>query len=262
MVSILTRIGHNVVVLAGILPFTAEDPDHVSPTSEIVKEIIANNKKKTGWERVRAIFELDEFDNLSMELTTVLQGSTLGAFIGACYGGWNRSQVAYLDFVTKNQASQFRSHFDAKKKLQDQVTIGMAKGGFRWGWRLGYFTGTYLLVSNVVSAYRGEVGILEYVIGGVVTGGLYKCNMGLRGIAVGSGLGGVLGGIAGLCTYSLIKVTGYSMEEIMYWRKNWRDSRKRLMNEALSPYGGVNEDPLVKEYIARHEKGGEIPKGN
>jgi len=31
-----------------------------------------------------------------------------------------------------------------QKKLQDQVTIAFGKGAFRWGWRLGLFTGAYV----------------------------------------------------------------------------------------------------------------------
>lgn len=31
-----------------------------------------------------------------------------------------------------------------QKKLQDQFTVNFAKGGFKWGWRVGLFTTSYL----------------------------------------------------------------------------------------------------------------------
>ncbi|XP_046402922.1 RPII140-upstream gene protein [Ischnura elegans] len=260
MENILSQIIRRSFVFTGILPVGINSHDHVSPDSQSAQEIISREEKKTGLERVRAIFTVDEFDNLSPELTTVVQGSILGMLVGACYGGINRSKVAYLDFITKNQATQFASHLDAKKKLQDQVTIGLARGGFQWGWRLGVFTGSYLLISSVVATYRGKSGILEHEVSGVVTGGLYKASLGARGVIVGSGLGAVLGGLAGITSYGLLKVTGYSMEEIMTHRKYLSDSRQKMLNEKLSPYGGINEDPLVQGYMARHESSEILPK--
>jgi hypothetical protein len=44
-------------------------------------------------------------------------------------------------------------------------------------------------LTTTISVYRGHSSILEYVVAGSITGALYKCNMGLRGMAVGGGLG-------------------------------------------------------------------------
>jgi hypothetical protein len=45
------------------------------------------------------------------------------------------------------------------------------------------------LLTTSISVYRGRSSILEYVAAGGITGALYKCSMGLRGVAVGGGLG-------------------------------------------------------------------------
>jgi Tim17/Tim22/Tim23 family. len=45
------------------------------------------------------------------------------------------------------------------------------------------------LLTTSISVYRGYSSILEYVAAGCITGTLYKCNMGLAGMAVGGGLG-------------------------------------------------------------------------
>lgn len=52
---------------------------------------------------------------------------------------------------------------------------------------LNLFLNRFLTTS--ISVYRGRSSILEYVAAGGITGALYKCSMGLRGVAVGGGLG-------------------------------------------------------------------------
>lgn len=68
---------------------------------------------------------------MSPELNSIYQAGFLGFLSGALYGGFIHSRNAYEGFMEKNQATAFKSHLDAKKKLQDQVTINFAKGAFR-----------------------------------------------------------------------------------------------------------------------------------
>ncbi|GFG34337.1 hypothetical protein Cfor_08958 [Coptotermes formosanus] len=185
-----------------------------SPTSQSFYRRNVDNE--TGWERLYLMYSLDEFGNVSPELNAACQAGFTGMFVGACYGGIVNSKIAYTDFMERNDATVFKSHLEAKKKLQDQVTIAFGKGAFRWGWRLGLFTGSYVLLTTSVSVYRGYSSILEYVAAGCITGALYKFNMGLAGMAVGGGLGGVLGGIAGLVSLTILKLSGMSMEEWGY----------------------------------------------
>jgi len=67
----------------------------------------------------------------------------VSGIVGVVYGGFLSSKVAFINFVERNDASSFASHLDAKKQLQDKVTIGFGRGAFMWGWRLAAFTGTY-----------------------------------------------------------------------------------------------------------------------
>ncbi|KAG8232867.1 hypothetical protein J437_LFUL012483 [Ladona fulva] len=258
------------LILCGFLPLYRKDPDEVSLTSKTAKEIDEAKKTETGLDRLQRMFTIEyaniltanEFDNLSPELTAVSQTSIMGLFVGALYGGLNRSKVAYLDFMEKNQATAFKSHLDAKKKLQDRVTLGLGKGAFQWGWRLGLFSGTYMLFTTAVATYKGKYGISEHVIAGVVTGGLYKCSLGLRGIAVGSLLGGVLGGFAGISSYGLLKLSGRSMDELLYWRKQWKDERNRKFDDSVFENRFINDDPYVKEYLDKHKSSPLLPKEN
>jgi hypothetical protein len=60
------------------------------------------------------ILSFSEFGNISPELNAVLQAGFMGMFIGACYGGFVNSKVAYTDFMERNEATVFKSHFEAK----------------------------------------------------------------------------------------------------------------------------------------------------
>lgn len=101
-----------------------------------------------------------EFGSMSEELNSIYQATFLGGFVGrlticftnftfiaqfgsilgAIYGGFLGSRKSYTDFLDRNQATAFENHLDAKRKLQDQVTMGFAKNSFRFGWRLALFS--------------------------------------------------------------------------------------------------------------------------
>lgn len=78
----------------------------------------------------------------------------------------------------------------------------------------------------MIAAYRGKPGMIEYIGAGAVSGGFYKMNMGIRGLAVGTIIGGLCGTVAGASSIALLKLTGYTMEDIQntqYEIQNIRD---------------------------------------
>lgn len=83
-----------------------------------------------------------------------------------------------------------------------------------------------------VSVYRDKSSLYEYLAAGTITGGLYKVNMGLRGMAVGGLLGGGLGGVAGVLSLLVLRLSGTSMEEVRYWQYKWRAERDRTIRQA------------------------------
>ncbi|KAL5285939.1 TIMMDC1 family protein [Megaselia abdita] len=101
-------------------------------------------EKNEGIENVKRMFQTDEFGTISAELNSVYQAGLFGALVGCIYGGIIQSREAYVDFLEKNQATAFKDHLDAKKKLQNQFTVNFAKGGFKWGTRLGIFTTSFM----------------------------------------------------------------------------------------------------------------------
>ncbi|KAG5889237.1 hypothetical protein JTB14_006373 [Gonioctena quinquepunctata] len=210
--------------------------DKLSNVTETEKRADKDVVEETGWDRVKRMYTVDEFGNVTHEANSILQVGAMSVFVGALYGGVVNSRVAYLEFMKNNEATSFKSHLDAKSKLQDKVTIGFGKGAFKWGWRLTLFCTSFAAISATMQAYRGKYGITEYVVAGGLTGALYKFNMGPRGWIVGGGLGSVLGLFCGGLTVGMLKLTGYSMEEARYWQYQWKDRRKEYFRKGMADY--------------------------
>ncbi|XP_050331013.1 RPII140-upstream gene protein [Bactrocera neohumeralis] len=226
------------ILLAGILPSLPGDPtqnDIVSKDTKTYKAYLQSKPdlNESGLDRLKDMFQVDEFGSISSELNSIYQAGFVGFLFGAIYGGVIQSRAAYLNFMESNQATAFKSHLDAKRKLQDEVTMSFARGGFKWGWRVGLFTTSYFGIITCVSVYRGKSSIFEYIGAGFVTGSLYKINLGLRGMAAGGIIGGVLGSIAGAASLALLYASGTSMEEIRYWQYKWRLERENMVHEAM-----------------------------
>lgn len=49
----------------------------------------------------------------------------MSAFIGALYGGVLSSRIAYMDFISNNQATTFRDHFEAKVRYEICIRFGV-----------------------------------------------------------------------------------------------------------------------------------------
>jgi len=60
---------------------------------------------------------ISEFGSISSELNSIYQAGFLGFLIGAIYGGVTQSRVGYMNFMENNQATAFKSHFDAKVRI-------------------------------------------------------------------------------------------------------------------------------------------------
>ncbi|CAF4776373.1 unnamed protein product [Pieris macdunnoughi] len=229
---------------AAIIPFFN------TPNKNDIDNLKTNPKDGpiTGWERVRQMFTVNEDDVISIELHNVIQASLFGAFVGVCYGGFLKSKDAYISFLENNQATIFKSTFEAKRKLQDYVTIAFAKGAVRWGWRLFIFTGMYTLIATTISIYRDKNSVLEYVVAGAVTGSLYKVNLGLAATLVGAGLGAALSLIAGIVIIGILKISGVSMADIRRSLYGLKEMREEQYNQGVEKHAKEKHDNLTKHH--------------
>ncbi|XP_072384294.1 complex I assembly factor TIMMDC1, mitochondrial [Diabrotica undecimpunctata] len=222
------------------------DADKVQNLTKTELNSDKTNPEETGWDRLKKMFQVDEFGNVTNEAQSILHVGALSIFLGAIYGGVINSRQAYMEFMRSNEATSFKSHLDAKRKLQDAVTISFGKGAFKWGWRLTLFSTSFVAISTMIQVYKGSYGISEYTIAGTTTGALYKFNMGPRGWIVGGALGGVLGTVCGGVTCGILKLAGISMEEARYWQKNWKQSRVDYFNKGVKEYMAKEDFAVIK----------------
>ncbi|XP_055851039.1 RPII140-upstream gene protein [Episyrphus balteatus] len=245
------------LVIAALIPLGEKENDIISKDTKTYKAFLERRPtNETGLDRVKEMFKVDEFGTISPELNSVYQAGFCGFLFGAIYGGFINSRTAYEDFMNNNQASAFKSHLDAKRKLQNEFTVSFAKGAFKWGWRVSLFTTSYFGIITLISVYREKSSIYEYLAAGGITGSLYKVNMGLRGMTAGGIIGAGLGGIAGLASLGVLKLSGYSMEEMRYWQYKWRLERDENIREA---YINQQEDknPVVIHHDAKLGEAGQ-----
>uniref|UniRef100_A0A1B6KWM2 Complex I assembly factor TIMMDC1, mitochondrial n=1 Tax=Graphocephala atropunctata TaxID=36148 RepID=A0A1B6KWM2_9HEMI len=212
-------------------------------SSEKPKESDNDLVDENGWDRLCAVFQRDEFGNHSKELTASIQGTCMACFIGLIYGGVNHSRTAFTDFIERNQATIFENHIDAKRKLQNHVTIHFAKGAFRWAWRMSLFTGGFMLFLSCVQAYKGRRSVLDYAVSGAVVGALLRVQLGPPGIVIGGSLGGILGLLCGLSTHALLSLTGTSLDEVISFQYELDQSR-------LNAYKQAEAKSFEKTYIS------------
>lgn len=99
--------------------------------------------------------------------------------------------------------------------------------------------------------------MIEYIAAGAFTGGMYKFNMGLKGMTAGVLVGGFLGTIAGGITLLLLTTTGMTMEESRYWQYKWRQNRDETIQGSIAAdlRGTERDEPLFREIDARLGRG-------
>ncbi|XP_013780940.1 RPII140-upstream gene protein-like [Limulus polyphemus] len=183
---------------------------------------------ETGWDRLRMMFMKDMFGNSSPEMKMITSGVGMSLFIGACIGGTISSRNAVETFIRQNQATQFNTQLEAKRRLQDRLMLDMCRGAWKWGWRMALFTGSYMLFITSVGVYRNKTSVWEHIAAGVTCGTLWKAKMGLRAMAVGGLCGGSLGLFAGCLSVGVMWISGVSLAEIRYWQHNyWCEQYKK-----------------------------------
>lgn len=103
---------------ATVLPLDFANYDKVSKDLKTSQDFVNRPPdNETGKDRLYMMFSTDDTGTISSELNSIYQASFMGFLGGAIYGGFHKSRGAYMDFMDNNQATAFKSHFDAKVKL-------------------------------------------------------------------------------------------------------------------------------------------------
>uniref|UniRef100_A0A8C5QSJ2 Complex I assembly factor TIMMDC1, mitochondrial n=1 Tax=Leptobrachium leishanense TaxID=445787 RepID=A0A8C5QSJ2_9ANUR len=177
---------------------------------------------RSGWERVQAVLRPTEQGMLSEEVVGVVKSAATGLLLGWLYGGIPAARHSKESFIHKSQAEVYEHRVDAVRSSHHAALRGFVRYGWRWGWRVCMFVTIFNSVSTGISVYRDDVSLSHFAAAGAVTGGLFRLNLGLRGLLGGSVIGTALGFPAGAMISWLQTLTGESIRV-----------RKRREEEAL-----------------------------
>ncbi|KAM9320424.1 complex I assembly factor TIMMDC1, mitochondrial [Gastrophryne carolinensis] len=136
-----------------------------------------------------------------------------GLMAGFVYGGVPAARFSREQYIKNSQADVYLHRVDAVRSAHNAAIRGFIRYGFRWGWRVAAFVTIFNGISFTLSAYRDKVVMSHFAAAGAVTGGLFRMNLGLRGLVGGAFLGGMLGVPVGAVTAALQAVVGENIRE-------------------------------------------------
>ncbi|XP_014228554.1 RPII140-upstream gene protein [Trichogramma pretiosum] len=204
-------LGRGGVLAFSPILFETENPHDKIADDDGRDSLTHYDPDATGWQRIRSIFKKHKDYTFHPDLVNVVQTAVFSYIVGGLYGGVMKSREAFIKFIETNEATQFRSHLDAKRQLSDKMFIALMKGANTWGPKVTFFTVTYTVVTTGLQAYYNKHSILFYILGGSAAGAVYKSPLGLRGMVSGAVFGGFFGSIYGGLRFLVLK--GFNMTE-------------------------------------------------
>lgn len=162
----------------------------------------------TGWDRIKDLFDRDGSRGQSEELRSVLKSAVAGALVGLLHGGLPAARHARQRYIQLSQAELYTSRVEAVRSSHNAAIRGFLRYGWRWSWRVAAFVTLFNSVSTGLSVYRDKDALSHYAAAGAVTGGLFRLNLGLRGLLAGTLIGALLGLPAGALVVSMQTVAG------------------------------------------------------
>ncbi|XP_013866189.1 complex I assembly factor TIMMDC1, mitochondrial [Austrofundulus limnaeus] len=205
---------------------TSPAPGPVPPPTILPVIIGKPEFPNTGWERIKELFNLKETWRRPEELINILQLSFLGAVTGFIYGGLPAARTYRQRYIQVSQAELYTGRVDAVRSAHNAALRGFIRYGWRWSWRVCLILTLFSSVNTGLSVYRDKDAVSHYVASGAITMGLYRLNLGLRGLVAGSVLGALLGAPFGALVIGLQKLTGETFRE-----KRKREHRELYENK-------------------------------
>ncbi|XP_077440026.1 complex I assembly factor TIMMDC1, mitochondrial [Vanacampus margaritifer] len=192
---------------------TCAAPPHPITASALPKNIGKPEFPDTGWDRIKDLFQKDASQSYPEEVTSVVKSGIVASIAGFIYGGLPAGRHAKQRFIQMSQAEIYNSRLEAVRLAQNAAIRGFVRYGLRWSWRVAVFVSLFNSVSTGLSVYRDKNTLSNFAATGAVTGGLFRMNLGLRGLVAGTIIGAVLGIPTGALIISMQSLTGENVRE-------------------------------------------------
>jgi len=181
-------------------------PDELREQYDSREELTWREKLKLMWRR-------DNYGNLSPELDFVYGATKVSFFFGFVSGAYQDSRDVFMKFMEQNKQTMFKHPREAQAIVQEQVTYHMLRGGLRRGLKTGIMVTSYVALCQSAHAIRNYVNPLDHIACGFTLGGMYRLMGGPKAMLGAGFVGGAMGLIDGVSTWSLYKLSGESISE-------------------------------------------------
>ncbi|XP_051005864.1 complex I assembly factor TIMMDC1, mitochondrial [Acomys russatus] len=180
---------------------------------ELHPYVSAPGSPESGWDRIRQLFAKDEQQRISKEVDYICKAAVSAGIIGWAYGGVPAFIYAKNRYIEYSQAEIYHNRFDAVQSAHRAAMRGFIRYGWRWSWRTAVFVTIFNSVNTGLSVYRNKDALSHFVIAGAVTGGLFRANLGVRGLVAGGIIGALLGTPMGSLLMALQKYCDETVQE-------------------------------------------------
>jgi len=188
--------------------------------NEEITEMYRDRSQLTWSQRLSLMWRRDEYGNLSPELNQVFECTLASTFAGGVVGSYIDSQRDLKIFLERNKHEMFKHPRIAQAALREKLMLSYMRGFARLGTRTGSMAFVYVSVAQSLATLRNYVNPLDHAIGGATMGIVYKMNMGLKGMAAGGIVGGLLGLQGGCAWWLMHYVSGETVEQ--KWRREFQ----------------------------------------
>ncbi|XP_066563081.1 complex I assembly factor TIMMDC1, mitochondrial [Amia ocellicauda] len=197
-------------VLAADGPASESSVDSPAPLSRYIGK---PELPDTGWDRIKELFDRDEMQAYSEEISLIIKSGLTAAMVGMVYGGIPAARHAKERYIQQSQAEVYQHRMDAVRSAHNAAIRGFIRYGLRWSWRVTVFVTLFNTVSTGVSVYRDKFVLSHYAAAGAITGGLFRLNLGIGGMVAGTAIGAILGIPAGALIMAMQKMAGETLRE-------------------------------------------------
>ncbi|KAL1021973.1 hypothetical protein UPYG_G00020620 [Umbra pygmaea] len=193
---------------------SVETVENSSPTPTLLPSLVGKPEfPDTGWDRIKDLFDRNEKQKYPEEVSSVVKSAFAGALAGLIYGGLPAARHARERFIQLHQAEIYRSRVEAVRRAHNAAIRGFVRYGWRWSWRVAAFVTLFNTVSTGLSVYRDQYSLSHYSAAGALTGGLFRLNLGLRGLLAGTAIGATMGVPAGVLIIAMQGLAGETCRE-------------------------------------------------